>query len=83
MDYVTMPAELPSPGFDAAAERFDDECGNQVLAHMRERMFQPLCVAFAPRSNLIELGSDTGTEAARLASERGCTRNRRWSSAGL
>jgi SAM-dependent methyltransferase len=60
-------------GFDAAAERYDaDELGNRVLAYMRARVFQQLCRAFAPGSRLIELGSGTGTEAARLASERGC-----------
>jgi SAM-dependent methyltransferase len=60
-------------GFDAAAERYDaDEQGNRVLAHMRARAFQHLCRAFAPGSRLIELGSGTGTEAARMASERGC-----------
>jgi SAM-dependent methyltransferase len=60
-------------GFDAAADRYDaDEQGNRVLAHMRARAFQHLCRAFAPGSRLIELGSGTGTEAARMASERGC-----------
>jgi len=40
----------PSPvGFDAAAERYDDdERENAVLAHMRARAFEQLCAAFAP-----------------------------------
>ncbi|MDP9152006.1 MAG: class I SAM-dependent methyltransferase [Myxococcota bacterium] len=60
-------------GFDAAADRYDaDEHGNDVLAHLRERVFAQLCRAFEPGSRLIELGSGTGTEAARLVSERGC-----------
>jgi SAM-dependent methyltransferase len=66
--------EGPSPrGFDAAADRYDaDELGNPVLAHMRARAFQHLAGAFAPGARLLELGSGTGTEAARLARERGC-----------
>jgi SAM-dependent methyltransferase len=60
-------------GFDAAADRYDsDEAGNRVLVHMRERVFRQLSHAFAPGSRLVELGSGTGTDAARLASERGC-----------
>ena len=63
-------------GFDAAAERYDDdERGNLVLAHMRDRVLEQLTVAFALHdssgSKLLELGSGTGTDAARLA-ERGC-----------
>ena len=60
-------------GFDAAAERYDDdERENVVLAHMRARAFVELCAAFAPGARLLELGSGTGTEAARLVRERGC-----------
>jgi SAM-dependent methyltransferase len=59
-------------GFDAAADRYDDdEAGNRVLAHMRARAFEQLTRAFAPGSRLVELGSGTGTEAARLV-DRGC-----------
>jgi SAM-dependent methyltransferase len=60
-------------GFDAVADRYDaDERGNRVLAHMRARVFPQLAEAFAPGARLIELGSGTGTEAARLASQRAC-----------
>jgi SAM-dependent methyltransferase len=71
---VTTRMEARSPvGFDAAADRYDaDERENPVLAHMRRRAFQQLCMAFSPGARLIELGSGTGTEAARLAAERGC-----------
>lgn len=66
-----MSAPLP-PGFDAAADRYDaDEQGNRVLSHMRARAFAQLATAFAPGARLLELGSGTGTEAARLV-ERGC-----------
>jgi SAM-dependent methyltransferase len=61
----------PLFGFDAAAARFDaDERGNRVLEHMRARVFQELKAAFLPGARLLELGSGTGTEAARLVSER-------------
>jgi len=65
----------PSPsGFDATAERYDaDERGNRVIAHMRERAFVHMREAFPPGARLVELGSGTGTEAARLASELGCS----------
>jgi SAM-dependent methyltransferase len=60
-------------GFDAAAERYDDdEQHNPVLAYMRARAFRQLSLAFAPGARLIELGSGTGTEATRLTLERGC-----------
>lgn len=60
-------------GFDAAAERYDaDEDGNPVLAHMRARAFAQLTAAFATGSRLVELGSGTGTEAARLVREHRC-----------
>jgi SAM-dependent methyltransferase len=60
-------------GFDAAAAQYDaDERGNVVLAHMRERAFRELGRSFARGSRLIELGSGTGTEAARLVGEHGC-----------
>jgi SAM-dependent methyltransferase len=59
-------------GFDAAADRYDaDEEGNRVLVHMRGRALRHLHDAFAPGARLLELGSGTGTEAARLAGERG------------
>jgi len=58
-------------GFDAAAARFDaDELGNRVLEHMRARVFRELRTAFARGDRLLELGSGTGTEAARLVSEQ-------------
>jgi SAM-dependent methyltransferase len=65
---------LASPaGFDAAADRYDaDEEHNVVLAHMRARSFRLLREAFSEGARLIELGSGTGKEAARLAAERGC-----------
>jgi SAM-dependent methyltransferase len=63
----------PPIGFDAAAERYDaDESGNQILVHMRARAHEQLCQAFAPGARLVELGSGTGTEAARLVAERDC-----------
>ncbi|HTB72024.1 MAG TPA: methyltransferase domain-containing protein [Polyangiaceae bacterium] len=62
-----MNAPSTPTGFDAAADRYDDdEAGNRVLAHMRGRALEHLSLAFAPGSRLIELGSGTGTEAARL-----------------
>jgi SAM-dependent methyltransferase len=68
-----MLASVLPAGFDAAAARYDaDEQHNPVIAHMRARAFQQLREAFAPGARLIELGSGTGTEAARLASEYGC-----------
>jgi SAM-dependent methyltransferase len=58
--------------FDAAADRYDaDEAGNRVLAHMRARTLGRMVAAFAPGARLVELGSGTGTEAARLI-EHGC-----------
>jgi SAM-dependent methyltransferase len=63
----------PGGGFDAADERYDsDERGNRVLTHMRSRSLQEFCRAFDPGAKLLELGSGTGTEAARLAREHGC-----------
>jgi SAM-dependent methyltransferase len=60
-------------GFDAAATRYDaDEAGNVVLAHMRRRAYAQLSRAFSPGSRLLELGSGTGTESARLVHELGC-----------
>ncbi len=68
-----MNPQSPPAGFDAAAERYDaDEKGNRVLAHIRFRLFDQLCRAFGQGARLIEIGSGTGTEATRLASERGC-----------
>jgi SAM-dependent methyltransferase len=67
-----MPAPTSPAGFDAAADRYDaDERGNRVLAHMRARAHRHLAEAFARGARVLELGSGTGTEAARLA-ERGC-----------
>jgi SAM-dependent methyltransferase len=69
---LPMIAPTPHAGFDAAADRYDaDEAGNRVLARMRVRAFARLSSAFAPGARLVELGSGTGTEAARLAAH-GC-----------
>ena len=63
----------PLVGFDAAAARFDeDERGNPVLAEMRRQSFAQLSHAFSRGSKLLEIGSGTGTESARLVAERGC-----------
>jgi SAM-dependent methyltransferase len=68
-----MTPQPSRPGFDAAAARYDtNERNNVVLVHMRARAFQQLRGAFPKGARLIELGSGTGTDAARLASERGC-----------
>jgi SAM-dependent methyltransferase len=68
-----MNASSQLTGFDAAAARYDaDEADNPVLLHMRARAFRHLTAAFARGSSLVELGSGTGTEAARLVRERGC-----------
>ena len=68
-----MNAPFTPEGFDAAADRYDDdELGNRVLLHMRARAYRELCTAFPPGSRLVELGSGTGTEAARLVAERDC-----------
>jgi SAM-dependent methyltransferase len=65
-------AEAPR-GFDAASDRYDDdEAGNLVLLPMRRRFFRHLCQAFPAGARLLELGSGTGTDAARLVSERDC-----------
>jgi SAM-dependent methyltransferase len=63
----------PSPvGFDAAADRYDDdEGGNRILAHMRARASRQFTAAFTRGARLIEVGSGTGVEAARLV-DRGC-----------
>jgi SAM-dependent methyltransferase len=57
-------------GFDQAAEYYDgEEMSNPVLERMRAehwRWFEP---AFPAPARLIELGSGTGREAARLAAE--------------
>ncbi len=67
-----MNATSTPAGFDAAADRYDDdEAGNRVLAHMRARAIEQLSRAFAPGARLLELGSGTGTEAARMV-DRGC-----------
>jgi len=60
-------------GFDAAAGRYDrDEADNPILSHMRARVFRQLQRTFAPGARLLELGSGTGTDAARLVSEHAC-----------
>jgi SAM-dependent methyltransferase len=70
---VVVSGRGPFKGFDAAAPRYDaDEAGNRVLAHMRARVERQLWTAFPPGSRLIELGSGTGTDAARLVANRGC-----------
>jgi len=61
-------------GFDAAAARYDDdEAGNAILRHMRERSLENHRLAFGRGARLLELGSGTGTEASRLARELECT----------
>jgi SAM-dependent methyltransferase len=64
----------PTPaGFDAVAETYDaDEAKNPALAHMRAVAFEHLRRVFAAGSRLLELGSGTGTEAARLVREHRC-----------
>ncbi len=59
----------PSPsGFDAVADRYDaDESENLAFAHMRVRSYRRLEETFAANARLVEVGSGTGTEAARLA----------------
>ncbi len=70
---MTLNDASPPVGFDATAERYDvDEAGNRVLAHMRARVSRQLCDAFAAGGCFLELGSGTGTDAARLVSARRC-----------
>jgi SAM-dependent methyltransferase len=58
-------------GFDAVADRYDeDERSNRALTHMRTRIDARLREAFTEGDRLLEIGSGTGTEAARLV-ERG------------
>ncbi len=65
--------ESSTGSFDAAVDRYDnDEHANRVLAHMRARVWAQMDRAFDRSSRLLELGSGTGTEAARLASEKRC-----------
>jgi len=67
-----MNAPSAPAGFDAAADRYDaDEAGSRVLAHMRARAFRQFSAAFGPGARLLELGSGSGTEAARLV-DLGC-----------
>jgi SAM-dependent methyltransferase len=67
------PRSARPAGFDAVADRYDEEVEtNLVFAHMRARIFRELESAFGPGARLVELGSGTGTEAARLAFEHGC-----------
>jgi SAM-dependent methyltransferase len=68
-----MNGNPPGTGFDAVASRYDDdERGNDVIAHVRERAFDVLRRAFSRGARLIEIGSGTGTEASRLARELDC-----------
>ncbi|HTQ44047.1 MAG TPA: methyltransferase domain-containing protein [Polyangiaceae bacterium] len=67
------PPRETSSAFDSAAHRYDaDEARNPAFEHIRARSFAHLRRAFAPGSTLLEIGSGTGTEAARLVAERGC-----------
>jgi SAM-dependent methyltransferase len=55
-------------GFDRAAAAYDaEEAGNVVLARMRAEHWRWFECAFGPEARLLELGSGTGIEAARLA----------------
>jgi SAM-dependent methyltransferase len=68
-----MPDQPPPSGFDAVAELYDaEEHGNRAFAYMRSRSYGRLRDAFASDARLVEVGSGTGTEAARLAA-RGAT----------
>ncbi len=68
-----MQARAPLAGFDAAADRYDDdERPSRVFAHLRARAFEALAGAFPRGARLVEVGSGTGTEAARLARDLGC-----------
>ena len=59
---------MVATGFDAAAARYDaDEGDNPILRHMRARAEARFVRAFAPGMRVLELGSGTGTEAARNA----------------
>jgi SAM-dependent methyltransferase len=63
-----MPDQSLPSGFDAAAARYDvEEQDNRAFAHMRARSYLQLRKAFSSNARLIDLGSGTGTEAARLA----------------
>ena len=58
----------PPSGFDAVAARYDDdERENLAFAHMRARSTRALEETFPTHARLVEVGSGTGTEAARLA----------------
>ena len=62
------PYGMTAAGFDRAAERYDaQEVGNRILERMRAEQWRWLERTFPPGSRLIELGSGTGVEAARLA----------------
>ncbi len=55
-------------GFDGAADGYDaEEAGNLVLARMRAEHWRWFERAFQAPARLLELGSGTGLEAARLA----------------
>ena len=57
-------------GFDQAASDYDqEERGNAVLEYMRSVSWQWFLNAFQPGAHLLELGSGTGVEAARLAEQ--------------
>jgi SAM-dependent methyltransferase len=74
---VGVPKETSAgAGFDAVAvaDRYDaDERDNPILTHMRARLCRELFNAFPVGGRLLELGSGTGTDAARLVAERACS----------
>ena len=54
-------------GFSRAARDYDaEEAGNPVLERMRAEHWRWFERAFGPEARLLELGSGTGLEAARL-----------------
>jgi SAM-dependent methyltransferase len=60
--------QTTASGFDQAASRYDqEEAGNLVLERMRAENWHWFERAFPQGARLIELGSGTGLEAARLA----------------
>lgn len=63
-----MPAPSSDAGFDGVAWQYDGlEEENLAFGHMRAWSFRRLTETFAPGARLVEVGSGTGTEAARLA----------------
>ena len=62
-----MPDHSAPSGFDAVADRYDaEERDNLSFSYMRARSYLRLGDAFPPGARLIDVGSGTGTEAARL-----------------